>query len=304
MKKLQFSHHFIPANKGNVEFFDIPLDEDIEAFIDPFLVANNRDDKIINSIYDQTVDFFTKLNRSFIKTNDRKNGLIFLSHLHEPNEYHLGYSDANKGKAISGEKATQIFDALRNNRFATAGVGITNEAHNVLLLVKGIGQDNISDVFANVCRNLLVAYTKRVCNNYKIPAMNTVIDYYDPIKKDWISTQAPLPHYKGKQLILVPKGVISGNRHYSSHYNWFIASRYISKELLSGKRPASKNKKMIVTLTDGTKKAIIKEIYRFYKKPKDELIEFVKHFTGSLDEFLRYAKEHYPELDLDKFLGN
>ena len=60
---------------------------------------------------------------------------------------------------------------------------------------------------------------------------------------------------------------------------------------------------MIVTLTTGTKKAIIKEIYRTYKKPKDQLIDFVTEFQGSLDEFLKYAKDHYPELDLDNLAG-
>ena len=55
---------------------------------------------------------------------------------------------------------------------------------------------------------------------------------------------------------------------------------------------------MLKILTDGTKKAVIKEIYKNYKKPKEDLIDFVIEFKGSLDAFLRYAKEHYPELNL------
>ena len=55
---------------------------------------------------------------------------------------------------------------------------------------------------------------------------------------------------------------------------------------------------MIKHFKDGTKKAVIKRIYETYKKPKKDLIDFVIKYQGSLDAFLIYAKENYPELDL------
>jgi len=83
------------------------------------------------------------------------------------------------------------------------------------------------------------------------------------------------------------------------HYNKFISKEYIAPELLSGKRKATRNVLMIRTLKDGTKRAIIKEIYKTYKKPKQDLVNFVLEFKGSVDAFLAYCKEHFPELKLD-----
>jgi hypothetical protein len=116
--------------------------------------------------------------------------------------------------------------------------------------------------------------------------------------KSWMQKSVNLPEYLGKKIILVPTKIVSGSRAYSNHYNWFISRNYISNQLISGKRSAIKNPKMISILSDGSKKAIIKEIYKTFKKPKEELIDFVKDFNGSLDEFLLYAKENYPELNL------
>jgi hypothetical protein len=95
MMRYSFKEHFSIPIKQPVEFLNIPLDEDLRAFICPFLIANNRQNKILNNIFLQLQKFLEKLNRGYIYPNDRKQGIPFLSKLHEPNEYHLGYSDAN-----------------------------------------------------------------------------------------------------------------------------------------------------------------------------------------------------------------
>ena len=168
-----------------------------------------------------------------------------------------------------------------------------------MLLVSGVGQDNISDTFANVCRNLFAEFTEQICRRYGIPTLPVAIDYYNPTSKTWDTQQRNLPTYFGKKIILIPENIPSGSRAYSTHYNQFISKEYIAPELLSGKRTASRNRRMIRTLKDGTKKAIIKEIYKTYKKPKEDLIDFVLEFKGSVDAFLRYCKDHFPELKLD-----
>lgn len=303
MAKLNFSKQFLPKYTGPFEFLDIDLHSDIEVFIDPFLIANNRKDPFVKRVSNQLIHFFATLNRTYIVSNDRKNGLPFLSNLHEPNEYYLGYSDSNKGKAIAGEKAEHIFDALRRNRFTRAGMGITNEAHNVLLLVSGIGQDNMSDTIANVCRNLFAEFTTQICIKYSIATIATQIQYYDSKTQTWVFQHADLPHYSGKKIILIPANIGSGKRAYTTHYNRFIAANYIASDLLNGrgKRILRTNPKMIRSLKNGDKLAVVKEIYKTYKKPKDDLIDFVLEFNGSLDEFLSYVKEHYPAVDLSDF---
>lgn len=295
-----FNTYFTKLKKSEIDFVDIPLGEDLEAFICPFLIENNKlGNPIAFEVYERVHQFLIKLNKDFVNPNKRNEGIEFLSHLHEPNEYHLGYSNRNKGKAVSHIRAEVIFDALRNNIFARQNVAITNEAHFVLLLVKGIGQDIMSDIIANVCRDIFANSTLNICRKYKIPTVSVVIEYYNAITKTWDSKTVDLPSFAGKPIVLLPKFIISGGRAYANLYNWFIARNYLSFEILNRKKPLSTDSRFILKLRNGTRKAIIKKIYQAYRKPKSELIEFVKKFQGSLDEFVWYAKEHYPELNLD-----
>lgn len=293
---MTFKEQFVP-NDPVVDFVDIPLEGDLSAFICPFLIANNRDVPLVNNLYLQIGAFLRKLNRNYIVPNDRNGGMEFLSHLHEPNEYHLGYSSRNKGSAIADLKAAIIFASLRNNRFAQQGITITNEAHNVLLLVEGIGQDIMSDTIANVCRDIFAEFTEKQCIKHGITTYHTTIEYFDPTTLSWTSKDYNLPQFDNKVIILVPKKIISGTRQYVNHYNYFLAANYLAKDILNQKIEVV-NKKIISELKDGTKKIIVKQIYRVYRKPKNRLIDYVLNYQGSLEEFLDYAKSHYPELDI------
>lgn len=296
-----FKDNFRISKRDFVEFVNIPLDGDLLAFICPFLIANNREEEIVDRIYLQLENFFINLNRNYVVTNDRKNGLTFLSELHEPNEYHFGYSDSNKGKAIAHEKAVIIYDSLSKNKLAKQGISITNEAHNILLLVDGIGQDLMSDTISNVCRNIFAEFTQNQCIKHKIQTFKTKVRFYNSSTGKWDSIDYNLPQYKGKRIILVPKFIVSGGRAYSTRYNYFISSHYISKDIMTNKVKAQ-NDKMISTLKDGTKISIVKEIYKVYGKPKSELVDFVLEYKGSLEDFLDYSKLHYPALNLDNLL--
>ena len=214
-----------------VEFFNVPIEQDLRAFVCPFLIAHNKSSTIAREIYNQMTHFLTALNNAYIKPNDKINGMAFLSHLHEPNEYHLGYSHSNTGKAISEGKSEIIFNSLRNNRFAKQGVSVTNEAHNVLLLVDGIGQDIMSDTIANVCRNVFSEFTEKMSVKYNLPRKVFKIEYYSSNDQDWKTKKYNLPFYT-REIILVPKFIISGLRAYSTYYNRFIAKNHIAVELM------------------------------------------------------------------------
>lgn len=301
MKQETFNEHFGITEK-NTEHLNILIENDLEAFIDPYHIANNLNNMIAKKMYLRSKSFLETLNRSFIVTNDRKNGLKFLSHLHEANEYNLGYSISNKGKGIGPTKADVVFDSLSANKFAKAGVSVTNEAHNVLLLVKGIGQDNMSDTLANVCRDILAEFTFQQCLKYGIEVFETKIEYYDHSSGKWVKKIANLPKYKNKHIILVPQFLTSGQRIYTNRYNWFISSNFISKEILNGTIKLDVDGQFINELKDGTKKPIIKNINNHFRKPKDELIDFAKSYDGSLLDFQDYAKLNYPSIDLEKLI--
>lgn len=295
--KNTFVNNFSIKSKS-FEFINIPLENDIEVFICPFLIENTKlEENISLKIYERLVNFLTKLNREFVKPNKKNIGLSFLSHLHEPNEIHFGYSNANKGKAVAKEKAAIIFDALRNNRFAKQGLQTTNEAHNILLLVRGIGQDIMSDIILNVCRDIFSEFTIKQIKKYKIRKTKSFnCEYYNSKSEKWETKDFVLPVYNNKRIILVPRKIVSGKRSYSTRYNWFVAKNHIAVEIMN--RKTKKDERFFEKRKNGTKQIIIKRIYNAYKKPKEELIQFVLYYKGSLDGFIRYAKEHYPEVDL------
>ena len=300
MEKLEtFNEHFGISN-NTTEHLNILMENDLEAFIDPYHIANNQDNMIAKKMYTRSKSFLETLNKKFIIPNDSKDGLIFLSHLREANEYHLGYSQNNNGKGIGNSKAEVIFDSLRSNKLVKAGITTTNEAHNVLLLVKGIGQDNMSDTLANVCRDILAEFTLKQCLKYNIKVEYADIEYYDHTLRKWVYRKSKLPYYKDKYIILVPQILTSGQRIYTNHFNWFISSNYISKDILNGKISNIKNNNFINELKDGTKKAVVKNINSHYRKPKNKLIEYVKSYKGSLIDFQDYVKTNYPSIDVEK----
>lgn len=297
-----FKEHFNIPKTQPVEFLDIPIEPnqpDKLVFIDPFLIANNRDNPFVEDVYLQMKSFFTQLNQGFVVPNDRVKGLQFLDNLHEPNEYHLGYSSKNHGSAIATEKAEVIFDSLRNNALTRqANLTITNEAHHVLLLVEGIGQDIMSDTIANVCRDKFSLFTTNLCTKYGIATSPFDLNYYDASLGKWTHACFDLPSYMGKPIILLPKRMLSIPRNHTQHYNRFVAENYIAKDILNGSLKVSNEGTFIKTFKDGTKKVIIKRILEQYKVAKSKLVDFVMRYNGSLQAFLDYAKVHYPSVDL------
>ncbi|MBB4119775.1 hypothetical protein GGR32_002081 [Mesonia hippocampi] len=289
-----FNDHF--GIDQSTEYLNIPLDQDLKAFICPFNIVNTRHDSISGSVYYRNKSFLEKLNREYIKPNKVKDGLVLLSNLHESNEYHLGYSGVNKGKGIGSDKATHIFASLRNNKFVSQGISVTNESQNVLLLVKGIGQDNMSDIISNVCRDIFADFTYSQCLKHNIPTSEFEINYYNSDVGYWDSKKKNLPTYNSKPIILIPKNIATGEREFTSRYNWFIAKNNISFDIINGTLKVSDFGKYVKTLSNGDRKAMVKYVFEDFKKPKEELIEFVIQYGDmTLVDFQDYIKENFPD---------
>lgn len=297
--KLTFNEYF-DVKARETEHLNILMDNDLCIFIDPYQVANNLENKWALLIYKRSKTFFEKLNRDFIAPNNRKDGLKFLNHLGEAGSFHLGYSDGLKGKGIANTKAEVIYDSLRANKFAQQNISVTNEAHNILLLVKGIGPDNMSDTLANVCRDIFCDFTEMECLKYGIKTYSTKVEFFNATTQEWDMKEVNLPMYNGKSIILVPQFLCSSERSYHVHYNYFIARNKIAKDLIEGVISIKNKEKLIKTLKSGEEKPVVKHIYNTFKKPKDKLIDFVKQYNESLIEFKDYAKEHYPSISPDQ----
>lgn len=298
MNKIYFNDYF--GIKESTGHLNIPLNEDLEAFICPFKIVNNRHLDVFGNVYYRNKTFLETLNGRYVVTSDRANGLNFLLNLHESNEYHLGYSSKNRGKGIGGDKAVTIYDALRNNKFASQGISVTNESQNVLLLVGGIGPDNMSDTISNVCRDIFAEYTYNQCVKYGIQMYDFDIEFFDSLTKKWQVKKVKLPAYKGEKIILVPKDMVSSRRAFHVMYNWFISDNHISREILNGKIKVSDYDRYIKSLPKKGKKPIVKHVFKDFSKPKNELIDFVVQYGDkTLLDFQDHLKNELPEVDFE-----
>ena len=59
MKQQSVKTHYGIAPSTTVDFFDVPIHGDVEAFICPFLIANNREKKLVDTVYNQLTTFLT-----------------------------------------------------------------------------------------------------------------------------------------------------------------------------------------------------------------------------------------------------
>ncbi len=298
MKNLYFNEYF--GIKESTEHLNIPLDEDKEAFICPFKIVNNRQMDLAGFVYYRNKKFLEHLNRKYIIPDNRVEGIKFLSHLHESNEYHLGYSEKNKGKGIGKDKAVVVYDSLRNNKFASQGISVTNESQNVLLLVSGIGPDNMSDTISNVCRDLFADFTYNQCVKYGISTEDFEVEYYNPKRKLWELKKAKLPVYENKKIVLVPKNLVSSSRTFYIMYNRYISSNYIAEDIMKGKIKVDDYGKYVRKLPKGGEAPNKNEIFDAFRKPKNEIIDFVVDYGDkTLLEFQDYVKEELPEIDFE-----
>lgn len=291
MKKIYFNDYF--KIKEETEHLNIPLTEDIEMFIDPYKIVNNRELKVGGSVYYRGKAFLEVLN-SLIVQNCSREGIELLNHLSESNGYHLGYSKDNKGKAVGYEKAVNIYNVLANNIFIRQGISVTNEPQNVLLLVKGVGPDNMSDIISNVCKDIFSEFTYQQCLKYNIPMEKFEIEYFDINIRNWSRKTVFLPTYEGKQIILIPKMLSSVSRAYYRMYNRFIAKNYIAIEILNGKRPTDNYDRYVNIFKNGRQQPIIKNVIEDYGKPKEDLVDFVVEYGDkTLLEFQDHIKEEF-----------
>lgn len=296
-----FNNHYgiTDPNPGHLNIF---LDADIEAFVCPFMIKASNS-KFANEVYMRFKHYLTHVNNVYISKNDRLGAIRVLSRLREANEYHLGYSGRNMGKGVGAHKAELVYESLNRNEFVKQGISITSEPEKALLLVEGIGQDNMSDAIVNVCRDLFAEFTLKQCIKYNIGVFKTKIEFYDCNTHTWKKKQVYLPHHKGSAVILVPQKFTSGSRIYQERYNWHISSEYIAFDIQSGKIGISDDDDFIIELKDGRKKPVVKKIYKEYRKPKGDLISFVLAYPKSLETFIDHVKESLPPITNDQLTG-
>lgn len=204
----KFSEHFgIGLTQPELDFVDIPLEEDLPVYLDPFAISLYEDD-FSAGCNDAVVAFFQNTIAA-IRAGDDAQAQRMLQRLSEPNETHLGVSSgAPQGRGVSGKQAFDLYKSIVSSKAAKSG--LVSELSECDLFIDGVGPDKISDMATNIVRRHLIAYTQRQCDLHNVNLAAKVPSgfIWDESRRIWREEYAYLPVYAGQKLLLVPKNFV------------------------------------------------------------------------------------------------
>lgn len=203
---MRLSEHFgLNLNQSHLDFVDIPLDTDIQLFIDPYAVAtagttfSNRCHKFAKAFFQNVLDKLRSGEE--VKANE------LLIALREDNRTHLGYSKSeSNGTGMGPDKARQFLKSLKETKAFHSGQ--IDDIDELALFVERVDRDIISDMMTNVLRAELVQYTQDQCALYGIPLAKGVRTRIWIPETGWTITKQDLPMADGKAVILVPRAFV------------------------------------------------------------------------------------------------
>lgn len=280
---IDFRQYFkLRQKEERLGFVNIPLNTDVELYIDPLVLSNQKGEWYVRAS-NSIVDFFEELLNA-IKNHDDKKALYLLSRLREPNETHFGVSsNMPDGCGIGDEQALFLLNKLKKSK--AVQTGHLKDLSDCELLINGIGSDKISDIVTNIIRGLLIEYTEEQCKHYQIPVRETTSNFFWSVEaKNWIRRKAMLPHFLNKPVILVPKNIV--RKQTSSNYQ-NVYERII--EALQ-EYHLSLNTSLVKVLKNGKRVVSKRSLKERYKCSKD----FVYAYIDENPEFLaKYKRTRY-----------
>jgi hypothetical protein len=137
----RFADHFgIGLTQPELDFVDIPLEEDRPVYLDPFAVSLYDDDLSVQC--NDTVVGFFQATISGIQSGDNGRAERMLQRLSEPNETHLGVSSGPpQGRGVSGKQAFDLYKSIVSSKAAKSG--LVSELSECDLFINGIGPDKL-----------------------------------------------------------------------------------------------------------------------------------------------------------------
>ncbi|WP_218828185.1 hypothetical protein [Paenibacillus sp. SSG-1] len=210
-------------------------------------------------------NFFSKV-AEYIRNDKHEMAIELFQFMSEPKETCLGISKTgtDNGRGVGVENATDIIkEIIRSKAIET---GIVQNIEDIIVFVDDVDKDKLSDMTTNIIRKHLIDYTKEQCNIWGIPlTINETLPYWDPVSEDWTTSNEELLYYKGRELLLVPKAIVT----FISEYN---AQKYGWHYVISDERDDQLRRRSVLVK------------YRKYKNGREEY--------------------YLPKKDVDKDIGN
>jgi hypothetical protein len=275
----RFSDHFrLGKSQSELDFVDIPLDADLQLFVDPYALSIMHD-QWFSECSGLVVDCFQRVIDG-IRSGEHKRAYSILLHLREPNETHLGLSRARPaGRGIGSTQAHQIYLALRQSRAAQSG--LLRDLEDCELLIPGISSDKISDITINIVRGKLAEYTETQCALFGIPARRVEGGVrWNPDTGWWENRYANLPIYQGRRILLVPKAAVRRRIacDHQEYYRHFVIE-YLQAEHLHA------NSALVEVLKNGQRRVTKKALNAQHPISKEMLAAFSEQHPEVLDRY-------------------
>lgn len=284
----KLSEHFrLGLSQPSLDFVDTLTERDVLLFVDPYAISL-RNDAWSNICLDHINSFF-QTSIDLIKSGDEERAKRVLSNLKEPNETGLGYgTKARRGRGVSGGKALDLYDSLRQSR--AAQTGLLTDLGELDLFIEGIGPDSLSDITTNLIKRPLVEYTQKQARLLGIPLREQVglSRVWDIETASWVSMYCDLPVVDRSPILLVPKSSVRRSMTLNSQefYSDFVLDYLEQEEIQRGSALVQ------VVKSSGRQKVLKKDLHKKYKFSKD----FLAHFSAATPEVLQRYKNFYRDL--------
>ncbi len=279
---IRFSDYFgINKSQAELDFVDIPLNTDIELYVDPFAIFLDKD-IWFNKCNNLIIDFFDRLIYE-LKNNNKSKALELMGNLSEANDANLGLSKGiPDGKGIGKKYGLLLYKKLNNSKAVKTGK--VEDISDLELLIPGISNDRISDMTINIIRGMLIAYTYNQCKLYDIEMKKIASGmYWDDGIGFWRNAFVYLPVYEGKRIILVPKVSVRYRirTNHKEYYNKFVLD-FLQAEHLRA------NSSLVHVLKNKKRKVLKKDLKEKYPCTKEFLFEFSNKNSRVLREYKKY----------------
>ncbi len=275
--------HKLNQSQHQLDFVDISNEFDMPVYIDPYAIEI-RSDIWANEASEYIRSFFLEVLDALRKGNQRRADYL-MSHLHEPKETFLGVSKGKpKGRGVGSKQGGYLIESIKKSKAYSSG--ILSDISELALFVDNFNRDKVSDLTTNIIRNLLVNYTKQICDLYNID----VHRYSSPPmwnieKLEWISEYVELPRINDDPIILVPKYIVrrSLSLDADEFYNKQITDFLVAENL-------DADTSLVRVLKNGRRTVYKSEVRDKYKKSKTLIADIVVDNPNLLDLYKKIAK--------------
>lgn len=278
-------HYALGRSQDELDVVDVPIDEDIPLFVDPFAITQ-RADEWGRKCHQLLTEYFDTL-IAMIRNGDKPAAISLLSQLGEPNETRFGLSESHhspRGAGIGPGQAESLYGALSQS--TAVKTGFIKSLEECELMVEGIGRDKISDLTTNVIRGLLASYTKDQCELWGITTRPTSVGPHFVPGSGWVNEYLDVPVISGKPLLLVPKAIARYDPSYDhkKYYRGFVIE-YLRAEHIEA------NSSLVHTLKDGRRRVYIKDVKATFECAKERLFAFSKEHPDVLQHYRAELEE-------------